>query len=220
MKTLCLILSLFISITLVAQTIKVKEKNADFSVAQNVNTLNVDIPYAPQDYVDGKLKKFFKGLGKHKESKNEHSALMVELKEMGKIPFNAYGYAFSSNNDVVTVTFGFDLGGAYLNSKDHPEKFKVIETMLEDFASSTVNNWVEGVVRDEKKVLNDMEKQQKDLEKRKEQLEKEIKDFEKKIENNKAEIKDNLGEQSIKKGEIETQKKTVSLVEKQLKELR
>ena len=54
---------------------------------------------------------------------------------------------------IVTVTFGFDLGGAYLNSKDHPEKFKVIETMLEDFASSTVNNWVEGVVRDEKKVL-------------------------------------------------------------------
>ena len=59
MKSLCLIFSLFISITLVAQTIKVKEKNADFSAAQNVNALNVDIPYASQDYVDGKLKKFF-----------------------------------------------------------------------------------------------------------------------------------------------------------------
>jgi translation initiation factor 2B subunit (eIF-2B alpha/beta/delta family) len=220
MKSLCLIFSLFISITFLAQSIKVKEKNADFSAAQNVNALNVDIPYASQDYVDGKLKKFFKGLGKHKESKNEHSALMVELKEMGKIPFNAYAYALSSNNDIVTVTFGFDLGGAYLNSKEHPEKFKVIESMLEGFASNTVSNWVEGVVRDEKKVLSDLEKQQKDLVKRKEQLEKEIKDFEKKIEKNKAEIKENLENQSLKKGEVETQKKTVSLVEKQLKELR
>ena len=145
---------------------------------------------------------------------------MVELKEMGKIPFNAYGYALSSNNNIVTVTFGFDLGGAYLNSKDHPEKFKVIESMLENFASNTVNNWVEGVVRDEKKVLSDLEKQQKDLVKRKEQLEKEIKDFEKKIEKNKSEIKENLENQSLKKAEVETQKKTVSLVEKQLKELR
>ena len=174
MKSLCLIFSLFISITFVAQTIKVKEKNADFSAAQNVNALNVDIPYASQDYVSGKLKKFFKGLGKYKESKNEHSALMIELKELGKIPFNAYGYALSSNNDIVTVTFGFDLGGAYLNSKDHPEKFKVIESMLENFASNTVRNWVEGVLRDEKKVLSDLEKQQKDLVKRKDQLEKKI----------------------------------------------
>ena len=75
MKTLCLIISLFISITLVAQTIKVKEKNADFSVAQNVNALNVDIPYAPQDYVDGKLKKFFKGLGKAQRIKERTQCL-------------------------------------------------------------------------------------------------------------------------------------------------
>ena len=99
------------SVSVSAQTIKVKENKADFSVAQNVNALLVDIPYAPYDYVDGKLKKFFKGIGKHKQSKNEHSALMVELKEMGDIPFNAYAYGLTDKDESVSVVFGFDLGG-------------------------------------------------------------------------------------------------------------
>lgn len=219
MKTLFILLFLMFSVSVSAQTIKVKENKADFSVAQNVNALLVDIPYAPYDYVDGKLKKFFKGIGKHKQSKNEHSALMVELKEMGDIPFNAYAFGDYDKDGSVSVVFGFDLGGAYLNSKDHPEKYKVIKERIEKFATNTVKNWIEDVVRTEKKVLNDLEKEQKDLEKRKAQLEKEIKDFEKKIEENKNEIKDNLNQQSGKKGEIDLQKTKVSVVEKQLKDL-
>lgn len=207
------------SVSVSAQTIKVKENKADFSVAQNVNALLVDIPYAPYDYVDGELKNFFKGIGKHKQSKNEHSALMVELKEMGDIPFNAYAYVLTDKGESVSIVFGFDVGGPYLNSKDHPEKYKVIKERIEKFATNTVKNWIEDVVRTKKKVLNDLEKEQKDLEKRKAQLEKEIKYFEKKIEENKNEIKDNLNQQSGKKGEIDVQKTKVSIVEKQLKDL-
>jgi hypothetical protein len=220
MKPLYLILFLFCSIDSMSQSIKVKESKSDFSVAQNVNALVVEIPYVSQDFVEGKIKKLFKGLGKHKESKKEHIALMVELKDLGKIPFNAYAVSSLSSDDAVSVRFGFDLGGAYLSSKDHPEKYKVIEKIIEDFASKTVKSWVEDIVRDENKRLNSLEKEQKDLVKRKEHLEKEIKDFEKKIIDNKNSIKENLENQSTKKNEIETQKKQVELVEKQLKSLR
>jgi len=220
MKPLYLILFLFCSIDSMSQSIKVKESKSDFSVAQNVNALVVEIPYVSQDFVEGKIKKLFKGLGKHKESKKEHIALMVELKDLGKIPFNAYAVSSLSSDDAVSVRFGFDLGGAYLSSKDHPEKYKVIEKIIEDFASKTVKSWVEDIVRDENKRLNSLEKEQKDLVKRKEHLEKEIKDFEKKIVDNKNSIKENLENQSTKKNEIETQKKQVELVEKQLKSLR
>ena len=220
MKPLYLILFLFCSIDSMSQSIKVKESKSDFSVAQNVNALVVEIPYVSQDFVEGKIKKLFKGLGKHKESKKEHIALMVELKDLGKIPFNAYAVSSLSSDDAVSVRFGFDLGGAYLNSKDHPEKYKVIEKIIEDFASKTVKSWVEDIVRDENKRLNSLEKEQKDLVKRKEHLEKEIKDFEKKIIDNKNSIKENLEDQSTKKNEIQTQKKQVELVEKQLKSLR
>ena len=220
MKSLYLLLFLFFSIDSMAQSIKVKESNSDFSIAQNVNALVVEIPYVSQDFMEGKIKKLFKGFGKHKESKKEHVALMVELKDFGKMPFNAYGVSSVSNNDMVSVRFGFDLGGAFLNSKDHPEKYKVIEKIIEDFASKSVKTWVEGIVRDENKRLSNLEKDQKDLVKRKEHLEKEIKDFEKKITDNKNSIKENLESQSAKKTEIETQVKQVELVENQLKSLR
>lgn len=220
MKALYPILFLFLSVNCLAQSVKVKESNSDFSVAQNVNALVVEIPYVSQDFVEGKIKKLFKGLGKHKESKKEHVALMVELKDFGKMPFNAYAVSSMSSNEIVSIRFGFDLGGAYLNSKDHPEKYKVIEKIIEDFASKTVKSWVEDIVRDENKRLNSLEKEQKYLVKRKELLEKEIKDFEKKIIDNKNSIKENLENQSTKKNEIETQKKQVELVEKQLKSLR
>ena len=220
MKTLYLILFLFFSINSLAQSIKVKESNSDFSTAQNVNALVVEIPYVSQDFIEGKIKKLFKGFGKHKVSKKEHVAMMVQLKDFGKMPFNAYAVSSLSNDQLVSVRFGFDLGGAYLNSKDHLEKYKVIEKIIEDFASKAVKSWVEGIVRDENKRLNNLEKEQKDLVKRKEHLEKEIKDFERKIEENKSSIKENLESQSAKKNEIETQKKQVELVEKQLKSLR
>ena len=220
MKSLYPVLFLFLSVNCLAQSIKVKESNSDFSVAQNVNSLGVEIPYDSQDLVEGKIKKLFKVFGKHKESKKEHGAMMVELKDFGKMPFNAYGVSSVSNNDIVSVRFGFDLGGAFLNSKDHPEKYKVIEKIIEDFASKSVKTWVEGIVREENKRLNNLEKDQKDLVKRKEHLEKEIKDFEKKIADNKNSIKENLDSQSAKKTEIETQIKQVGLVEKQLKSLR
>ena len=220
MKSIYLILCLFLSIGCMAQSIQVKETNSDFSAAQNVNALVVEIPYVSQDFIEGKIKKLFKGLGKHKESKKEHIAMMVELKDFGKMPFNAYAVSSISNNELISVRFGFDLGGAYLNSKDHPEKYKVIEEIIEDFASKSVKSWVENIVRDENKRLNNLEKEQKDLVKRKENLEKEIKDFERKIDDNKNSIKENLERQSAKKSEIETQKKQVELVEKQLKSLR
>ena len=145
---------------------------------------------------------------------------MVELKDFDKMPFNAYAVSSVSSNDVISVRFGFDVGGTYLNSKDHPEKYEVIEKIIEDFAYKAVKAWFEGIIRDENKRLNSLEKDQKDLVKGKENLENEIKYFEKKIADNKNVIKENLENQSVKKNEIEIQKKQVELFEKQLKSLR
>ncbi len=220
MKPIYLIVFLLFSVNCIAQELRVKESNSDFSAAQNVNALIVEIPYVSQDFVEGRVKKLFKGLGKYKESKKEHVAMMAELKDFGKLPFNAYAKSYITKNELVTVHFGFDLGGAYLNSKEHPDKFKVVTKIIEEFASKAVKSWVEEIVREENKRLNSLEKQHKDLIKRKENLEKEIVNFEKKIADNKNEIKANLESQSVKKNEIEKQKKQVEVVEKQLKSLR
>ena len=80
MKTLSLILIIFVSFSFKCQSIRVQEESFDFLNAPNSNALTVEIPYAQQDFVDAKIKRLFKGWGKHKESRGEHSSMLVEMK--------------------------------------------------------------------------------------------------------------------------------------------
>jgi len=220
MKNLCFILFIFISFSTLSQNIRVQEQSFDFSVSSNVNSLSVEIPYADEGYVNGRLKKLLKSWGKHKESKGEHSSLMVEMKDMGEIPFNVYARVNLLKNENTSVHFGFDLGGAFLSKRDHSEKFKVIEKLVSAFASNVVKDWVSDELKKEEKILHQLEKEQKDLEKRKGNLEKEIQDFEKKIERNKSDIKENIELQGKKKEAIQLQDQKVKKIDKKLKELR
>jgi len=219
MKTLSFILMIFISFSLKSQSIRVQEESFDFLNAPNSNSLTVEIPYANQDFVDAKIKRLFKGWGKHKESKGEHSSMLVEMKSMGKIPFNAYAKTIKGSNDNVKVYFGFDLGGAFMSKRDHEEKYAIMENILFNFANAAVKDWISEELKKEEKVLSQLEKEQKELVKRKEHLEKEIKDFEKKISENEKEIANNIDAQSKKKTELDTQKKQVEKVSRKLKEL-
>jgi len=219
MKNLFFVAIILISIPAFSQNIRVQEQNFDFSVSSNVNSLSVEIPYADEPYVNGRLKKLLKSWGKHKESKGEHSSLMVEMKEMGKIPFNVYARVTLLKNENISVHFGFDLGGAFLSKREHSEKFNLIEKLVATFASDVVKDWVRDELKKEEKILHQLEKEQKDLEKRKGSLEKEIQDFEKKIERNKAEIKENIELQGKKKDAIQLQDEKVKKIDKKLKEL-
>ncbi len=220
MKILSFIVVFLLSYSGIAQSFRVHEEQFDFMNAQNANALTLDIPYANADFVGEKVKKLFKGWGKHKESKGEHSALMAELKAFGKMPFTGYARLITGSDEVVKVYVGIDLGGAFLSRRNHSEKFEIMENILIEFAKDVVKDWISQELRKEEKALSQLEKEQKDLEKRKEHLEKEIKDFEKKIEDNKNEIKENLEMQSKKKEELTRQKKQVQIVSQKLKELR
>lgn len=219
MKILCLISLLLFSFYSSSQNIKIQEENFTFSTASNVNTLTVEISYAPEAFIDARLKKLLKSWGKHKESKGEHTSLMVEIKDMGKMPFNVYARLTKLNNENTRINFGFDLGGAYLSSREHGEQFKVIEKLISDFASNVVKDWISEELKKEEKVLGQLQKDQKELLKRKENLEKEIEDFKKKITQNEKEVKENIDQQSKKKEAIATQDKLVKKVDQKLKEL-
>ena len=219
MKILCLISLLILSFFSSSQNIKIQEENFTFSTSSNVNTLTVEISYATEAFIDARLKKLLKSWGKHKESKGEHTSLMVEIKDMGKMPFNVYARLTKLNNENTRVNFGFDLGGAYLSSREHAEQFKVIEKLISDFASDVVKDWISEELKKEEKVLGQLQKDQRELLKRKENLEKEIEDFKKKITQNEKEVKENIDQQSKKKEAIATQDKLVKKVDQKLKEL-
>ena len=209
MKLLILISLVFISFSSFSQKARVQEENFSFSVSANANSFSVEIPYAKKSFIESRLKKLLKGWGKHKESKGEHSSLMVEMKDMGKMPFNVYAKLTEGNNEIISVHFGFDLGGAFLSKREHPEKYKVMESKIIDFASALIKDWISSELKNEEKILNQLEKDQKDLEKRKEHLEKEIEDFQKKITQNEKEIKENIDLQGKKKEAIQLQDKKV-----------
>jgi len=219
MKLLILISLVFISFSSFSQNTRVQEENFSFLVSSNANSLSVEIPYAQNGFVESRLKKLLKGWGKHKESKGEHSALMVEMKDMGNMPFNVYARLTEGNNEIIIIHFGFDLGGAFLSKREHPEKYKIMESKIMNFASDLVKDWISSELKNEEKILNQLEKDQKDLEKRKEHLEKEIADFQKKITQNEKEIKENIDLQSKKKEAIQVQDKKVKKVDQKLKEL-
>ena len=219
MKLLFLISFAFIYFSSFSQKARVQEENFSFSVSSNANSFSVEIPYAQKSFVESRLKKLLKGWGKHKESKGEHSALMVEMKDMGKIPFNVYARLTEGNNEIISVHFGFDLGGAFLSKREHPEKYKIMESKIVDFASGLIKDWISAELKNEEKILNQLEKDQKDLEKRKAHLEKEIEDFQKKITQNEKEIKENIDLQGEKKEAIQLQDKKVKKVDQKLKDL-
>lgn len=219
MKLLILITLFFISLSSFSQNSRVQEENFNFSVSSNANSLSVEVPYAQNGFVESRLKKLLKGWGKYKESKGEHSSLMVEMKDMGKIPFNVYARLTEGNNEIISIHFGIDLGGAFLSKKEHPEKYKIMESKIVDFASNLVKDWISSELRNEEKILSQLEKDQKDLEKRKEHLEKEIEEFQKKITQNEKDIKENIDLQGKKKEAIQLQDKKVKKVDQKLKDL-
>lgn len=219
MRTLFIISIVFICFSSFGQQMRAQEKNYNFSEASNVNSIVVEIPYANIDFVNGRLKKLLKGWGKHKESKGEHSSLMVEMKDMGKMPFNVYARLNELNNEIISIHFGIDLGGAFLSKREHPEQYKIMESEILNFASSVVKDWISSELKNEEKILNLLEKDQKDLEKKKEHLEKEIEDFKKRIVQNEKEIKENIDLQAKKKEAIQIQDKKVKKVEQKLKDL-
>ena len=89
---------------------------------------------------------------------------MVEIKDMGKMPFNVFARLTEGNNEIISVHFGFDFGGSFLSKREHPEKYKIMESKIVDFASSIVKDWINSELKNEEKILNQLEKDQKDLE--------------------------------------------------------
>ena len=156
-------------------------------------------------------------------SKKELFADDCELKDMGDNTFDVYAKVTPGKEGEVEVAMAVDLGGAYLNSRDHAEQYKVMEGMLHEFGVSATKAAIGNEMKAAEKVWEGYEKEQKDLEKDKERLEKSIEDNEKRIEDAKKEIEQakkdieqNKGDQEMKKASIKEQQGRVADVQKKM----
>ena len=208
---------LFSGITF-CQSMRVRE--ADVSTSKgSQNSLSIEIPFVEESFFQDELKGFLKDWGKCKESKGEYYVLLGEWKEYGKKTFDVYARYEIKKDNPINVSFAFDLGGAFLNSKDHSTQYDLFKKSIESFGRTCASNYINSLLEKENKALKSMEKEQKDLEEDKADMEKEIEEYRKRIEENLKKIEENKTTQEKQKEAIKNQTVKIQEIDKKKKDI-
>ena len=218
MKIGHLLFSILISGIAFCQSMRVKEGNMSTSKGSQ-NSLSIEVPFVDEAFFQDELKSFLKDWGKCKESKGEYFVLLGEWKDYGKKTFDVYARYEAKKEAPVSVSFAFDLGGAFLNSKDHSSQFELFKKSIESFGRSCASNYINSVLEKENKILKTLEKEQKELESDKSDMEKEIEDYKKRIEENLKKIEENKTAQDKQKESIKNQTTKVQEIDKKKKDI-
>jgi molecular chaperone DnaK (HSP70) len=200
------------------QSIRVKEVTMSTSKGSQ-NSLSIEIPHVEESYFQGELKNFLKDWGKCKENKGEYSVILGEWKDYGKKTFDVYARYETNKYASLNVFFSIDLGGAFLNSKDHSTQFELFQKSIESFGRNCASNFINDQLDKENKTLKILEKEQKNLEEEKIEMEQEIEEFKAKIEENKAKIEQNKLKQEKQSEAIKEQALKIQEVNKKKKDI-
>jgi len=111
-----------------------------------------------KDWVDK-----FKGKTKMDKKNNEVFSDDAFLKEISANTFDIYGKVINKGKTQTLVLF-VDLGGAFLNTQMHADKYKIMEGQFMEFARSVIQNDLKNRLDEAEKVLKNFEKEKKDLE--------------------------------------------------------
>jgi hypothetical protein len=232
MKKIKIFLTFLLSICVYFQTLaQLRETSAPMSQGNN-NAILLELDYLDAEKVSDEFEKYVEDFkAKTKKKKGEIFADNAQIKSIGgNNTIDIYAKAEKGVGKTV-LTVWFDLGGAYLSAKTHPDKYIEAEKWLREFSKRMVKKSIEDELKAEQKKLEALQDEQKDLVRDKEKLdkgivdgEKNIKEMENKInqtkqniEKSKQDIVTNLDKQKVKNEDIEKQKEVIKRVEAKLK---
>ncbi len=203
-----------------SQNIQVTEGNEKINNG-NHNVLIVVIPHTSSFFVEKAWKYQMKKMeGKFSARRNEMFVDDAKLKQMGENTLDVYARVEQEGGVNARLVVGFDLGGAYLSSAQHPAQAKAIKALLYDFAVKTAKDNIAEALKTEQRVLEKLEKEAGNLIKEKERLHKAIEDYKRRIEEAEKAIEENKKNQAKKQEEIGEQMKTLEIVEDKMKNIR
>jgi peptidoglycan hydrolase CwlO-like protein len=141
--------------------------------------------------------------------------------------------SFRQSGTTTQMYLWFDLGGAYLSSQQHPQRYPIGEKICYTFALQVSKLAVQDELKQQNKKLDQLAGQLKDLVKDKNGMDKDINGWLKDIENYRRKITEaeaniestqnkitkTLEDQRGKQSEVDTQKDVVKQVERKLKDL-
>lgn len=214
----CLVATMMIALNVSAQKkIQVKESNESIGGGNN-NVLTVLVYELSPNDVEKEWKSVLKNYkGKVGTTKGEIFGDDLYIKDFGDNTVDVYSKVSDNKDGSVTLIVGFNLGGAYLSSSQHPEQFKVARDMIQKFAVDATKNGIGNQLNEAEKVQKKLEKEQDNLVSEKSSLEKDIENYKNKIKEAESAIEENKKNQETKKSEIEAQKKAVQAIETKLK---
>ena len=203
-----------------AQVIELELHETEKSMSQGLNPGCIfTLGNCKRKDVEKSWGKFMKQYGKKTKKVRKSDDYLTDnamISGMSNNSIDVYA-AFDQKGGDVEVSVWYDLGGAYLTSTTHTDRFTTAEEMLNKFGNRIAK---EGVQRDlgaQEKTLKGMNGNMKSLQKKKSNLENDIAKYEKKIEQAKADIEQNLLDQESKAAEIKSQEELIDDVKKKLK---
>jgi len=165
MKKILTIMVLFaFAISTYAQ---VSETSRSMSQGKN-NALTISLKKTDKKEIEKKLEKFLKKNYDGKTKRNKKSGEIFsdnsKIEKMSSNAVDIYAVVDDAGDDT-QLTVWFDLGGAYLSSAMHTDRFPAGEKLLNDFALTVSKANIEDELKSQKKSLGKLEGNLKDLEK-------------------------------------------------------
>lgn len=185
------------------------------------NSLSIIIPGAKAKTVEKLWKKQLKSYKAKTKKMRKTKELFTDdaaIPQLSSNDVDVYAKVVETSDEVLFSVW-FDLGGGFLSSETHPEKYGEAEKMLLLFALEVSKTVIKGELDNEQDVLKKYGKQLTKLEKEKARLLKDIENYKAKIKAAEAAVEQNEANQENKKQDIENQTGKVETVKKKLEEL-
>src|ERR1051325_22628 len=200
-----------------AQKVKVSESKENIGGGNN-NAMVVTIYEVSADDILKEVKSLMKDNDFKVSSKDD--GLFGDhgmIKKIGNNTIDMYAKVKKIKDGENQLIVAFDLGGAFMNSSQHSDQYKVAKEMIENLAVKMQKDAIEEQLSIATKLLNKLNDQQKDLEGKNKDLNDDIKNYQEKIKKAQDDLKQNGEDQAKKKSEIEAQQKVVDAVKEKLK---
>ena len=217
-----LLLSLSMVITLSAQRNGINEVRKGMSMGVK-EAFTVDVSSLTAKETEKVLMDYLKDVKAKKGPKKDRKTkeIMVDDANLKNVSTNTVDiYAtMDARGDNSTVTFWFDLGGAFLSQENHPEKMEAISEWLYDFSKAARVRTVELDLEAEENRLKEMNKEFDKLQKEQSKLEDEIIKAEETIARAKEDLRSNASQQDNSKQAIAEQERVIDQVKDKLKKV-
>lgn len=201
---------------------QIKEQTIKMSEGNN-NALSLEIPNVSDKLVNevwkDYLKDFYDSKPKWNRKTDEWFADDADIAALGLGNTVDIYATVEERKENVVLNMWVNLGGAYLNSKDHRERYTEAEKMLMRFGLEVARVKTEDELEDEQDQLKELQKELSRLKSYNERYHKEIERAKEAIKKAEQDIVDNEKEQEQMLKTIEEQEAAIKAVEKRLNDL-